>query len=593
MFLFGAEPPSGLVIANPTGLTAGNDSLWICDNALNAVFRWDAEPDVVSEERYDAPAQHPVAIDLASNGDRLICDRRGAVRIAADGRLVRTYGQLAADFRPGGVLEVGTTVWVTNLARHRIEVFEADSARHLRSIGERGSGPGQFALPRSMARTPDGNVCVVDTLNDRVQVLSPDGKWLRNIGGPGDSIGLFGRPKDVAVGPEGTVFVTDAFSQRVHAFAPDGAPLLAFGEPGTGVGELILPSGIAVSPHAPRTLHALPADAKPAYYVFVGEQLNDPGVRVYAWLSPPAGGTIIAPPSPEATKWKPRFPQSAAINPHWNPERCHECHPRSAGPPRAIAPEETDALCLLCHDGVKAPADPHPIGRPAVAELVTTPSDWPTVAGTIGCVTCHDIRRHCDPAARRPEVNTILLRGYDPQRPLEYCSNCHGADIGGRFSPHRQRDQLGRVREDACLFCHTQRPEVPADGRRRFQPHLRTVSSSLCLNCHTRHWDLSPLGHVDRPVTPKIREWMLIRELSLNAPADLPQLQRMADESKSEPARLPLGNGCVTCYTCHNPHYTGLFPPESELGALATNPEDSRSALRSNWIDLCSECHHH
>ncbi len=71
------------------------------------------------------------------------------------------------------------------------------------------------------------------------------------------------------------------------------------------------------------------------------------------------------------------------------------------------------------------------------------------------------------------------------------------------------------------------------------------------------------------------------------------QIRHMADESGREPARLPLGKNRVTCYTCHNPHYAGMFPPDSELGALAANPVDRKAALRTDWIDLCSECHHH
>jgi len=600
LFLFGVEPPAPLTIANPTGLAALPDGLLICDSALRLVFRWDAAADRVSAEHFQPPLTRPLAIAAASDGGRLVCDDGRVVRTDAAGRALVEYVPAPGEFRPAGVLQVGDEVWVSNLAAHRIEVFDAASGAHLRCIGRRGDGPGEFALPRGLARTPAGAVCVVDMLNNRVQVLAADGSWIRDIGAPGDTPGCFGRPRDVAVGPDGTVFVSDAFSQRVHAFAADGQPLLAFGEPDSGSGALALPAGIAVGHEAPRLERGLPPGLTPAYYVFVSEQLLRPGVRVYAWLGATDGAAGEPPPSGVARQWRPHFPQSAAINPHWRADRCTKCHEQGNGRMLSIAPEAVDRLCLSCHDGQQAFADPHPIGRPAVTELVTTPAGWPTVNGTLACITCHDIRRHCDVAARRPAVNDILLRGYDPQRPLDYCMNCHHADALGRFSPHRQRDAAGRVREDACFFCHTQRPEIPADGRRRFQPHLRDESSDLCLNCHRKHWDLSPLGHVDRPITPAVRQWMVTRELGLTSDLPLEELARRAAESERPPARLPLGGQesrtpgggeRVTCYTCHNPHYAGLFPPDSELGALADDARDRASALRANWIDLCSECH--
>jgi predicted CXXCH cytochrome family protein len=593
VFLFGVEPIPPLTIADPAGLATHGDSVWICDNALNTVFRWDAEDDRVVEEQFDPPLERPFAVDIAANGERLICDHHGVRRISTDGRALCAYTLSEGKYKPGGVLAVGETIWVTNLALNRIEVFSAVGGQHLRSIGEWGRGPGQFTLPRNLARTPDGNVCVVDMLNNRVQVLAPDGRWLRDIGRPGDSVGSFGRPKDVAVGPDGTIFVTDAFSQRVQAFAVDGTPLLAFGDPGSGIGELTVPSGVAISAKAPRTAYPLPPDDEAAYYVLVAEQLNAPGIRVYAWLRSSPGGETETSPSAAMGEGRHQPRSWPGPNPHWKPASCNACHQMEGERARPILLADSDALCLSCHDGTKAPADPHPIGRKATTELIATPPDWPTVQGAIGCLTCHDIQQHCSLAAERPVVNSILLRGYDPQRPLEYCANCHHSDVGGRFSPHQQRDATGRIREDACLFCHTKRPDVPADGRRRFEPHLRVESSELCLNCHTRHWDLSPLGHVDRPVTSRIRNWMLVRELSLTQDAPPEELAKLAEKSARQPARLPLGHDKVTCYTCHNPHYTGLFPPDSELGALATDPQDRRSALRTNWIDLCSECHHH
>jgi hypothetical protein len=591
MFLFGAEPPAKLVLLNPTGLAARGGESLICDSAVGELLCWNADTAQLHGVAADPPLDRPFAVGLTNDGGTLICDRSGVRRNDAAGRLQCRYTLADEPFKPAGALAVGEEVWVTNLAQHRVEVFAADTGAHLRSIGRHGSGPGEFALPRSLARTPDGNVCIVDVLNNRVQMLAPDGTWLRDIGQPGDNVGSFGRPKDVAVGPDGTIFVTDAFSQRVHAFAADGTVLLAFGEPDSGPNALVLPSGIAVSTVPPEHYTPLPPGEDVSYYVLVAEQLHDPGVRVYAWLDA-AGRAEDAPLSSGiATHWQPQFPQSAAINPHWHPDRCDKCHKLEDGRRLPIPPQDVDAVCVSCHDGVQAFADPHPIGRPAVTDLVTTPDDWPTVDGRIGCLTCHDMERHCRPDAQRPDSNVVLLRHFDPQRALAYCETCHRTELGYRFSPHRQRDAQGKIREDACLFCHTQTPEVPADGRRRFEPHLRVESSALCLNCHSKHWDLSPLGHVDRPVTPHIREWMLKRELSLDTQITPAELARMAADPKRHPARLPLGENMVTCYTCHNPHYNGLFPPDSEVGALASNPQDRRSALRTDWIDLCSECH--
>ncbi len=62
-------------------------------------------------------------------------------------------------------------------------------------------------------------------------------------------------------------------------------------------------------------------------------------------------------------------------------------------------------------------------------------------------------------------------------------------------------------------------------------------------------------------------------------------------DTLNRPARLPLSDGNVACYSCHNPHQAGLFPPGSVLDARATVPIDAAVALRMNSMELCIACH--
>ncbi|RMF80226.1 MAG: hypothetical protein D6744_08430, partial [Planctomycetota bacterium] len=374
-FIFGVDPPPTLAVANPTGLAAAPDGLLVCDAALDTLIRWDAATGEFQTTGDSSVFDNPFAVDVGPGGELLVCDYYGVRRFDRSGAVRATYRLESESFRPAGALVVGDAVWVSNDALNRIEVFALTDGAHRASIGRRGRGPGEFYLPRGMARTPGGEVCVVDLLNNRVQVLTTDGGWVRDVGGPGDATGTFGRPKDVAVGPDGTVFVTDAFSQRVHAFDAEGTPLLAFGEPGSGVGALALPNGIAVVEYPPTSEVDPPAGERILYYILVAEQLDRPGVRVYGWLEPRPARVATAPAAAAAA---PADGGADVENPHWNAHACSACHTVQSGRAQPIAAAQVDALCVTCHDGVRAAADPHPIGRPARSETVATPPDWPT-----------------------------------------------------------------------------------------------------------------------------------------------------------------------------------------------------------------------
>lgn len=90
---------------------------------------------------------------------------------------------------------------------HRIVRFDR-AGKYLGEFGKRGNGPGEFLQPHALALGPDGNLIVGDRSNNRVQILTTDGKFVREWYS-------FSRPSGVAVGPDGMLYVADSESGSV------------------------------------------------------------------------------------------------------------------------------------------------------------------------------------------------------------------------------------------------------------------------------------------------------------------------------------------------------------------------------------------
>ena len=581
-FFFGVEPEPPLGLIKPMHMAAAGNELWVSDGALRALLRWKADGGALEAAPLSDPPVGPTAVALDATGERLVAGENGVImRFSADGRATGQYALSGTGARIGGVASVGDEVWATNVQQHSIEVFDAASGAHRRTIGERGRGPAQFGFPLDLTVGGDGNVYIVDMLNARVQVLDHGGRWVREIGGPGDRVGRFGRPKSVAVGPDGTVFVVDAASQCVHAFDERGRPLLTFGGASDGGDALVLPAGVAIWTGSLDATRDLPAGFRPVYYVLVAEQIVRPGLRVYAW-----SGSRTPPEPPAARPGAGAFRVVAQVeNPHWRADRCTVCHPASAGAPGAIDGAAADRLCLSCHDGKKAIDEAHPIGRVARTARTKTPEGWPLVDGRIGCLTCHDIRKHCVAPQSRPADNPGVVRALDPTNPLASCTQCHLTQEW-QVNPHRS-EVAGLASQGAtCGFCHVSTPRrVGAEGW-EFDAKLRGQPTKLCLNCHSMHADPAPRGHLEAPVTADMLRAIAAQENRMSG---------IAHSQRASSGLLPLADGRVSCATCHNPHAT-----DGPLAALlsrpfgtarSTDPADRGKGLRLPHMQLCLSCH--
>lgn len=99
-----------------------------------------------------------------------------------------------------------------------------------------GSGNGEFNKPTGIAIGPDNNLYVVDSGNNRVQILSLTGDYMGRLISP------FNNPTGIVIDTTGDIYVIDAGNNRIQKFNKDGAVLnSAWGED-----HIQRPVGIAV-----------------------------------------------------------------------------------------------------------------------------------------------------------------------------------------------------------------------------------------------------------------------------------------------------------------------------------------------------------
>lgn len=119
----------------------------------------------------------------------------------------------------------------------------ADTFSLPQSFGAFGAGDGQFDHPLGVGVGDNGNVWVVDALNDRVTEWSGAGAWLRAFGSTGSGRGQFRLPEDVEE-KGGFLYISDCYGQRVQRIDP--ANFVPAGEFTGGATRLKCPEGLAV-----------------------------------------------------------------------------------------------------------------------------------------------------------------------------------------------------------------------------------------------------------------------------------------------------------------------------------------------------------
>ncbi len=133
----------------------------------------------------------------------------------------------------------GGNIYVTDgYGNSRVLKFDK-YGNFLHGWGMKGSAPGQFDLPHTIAI--DGDLVYVgDRENARIQIFDTTGRFREEWRDVGHPFGLF-------ITPDHAIYMSDAMAGRILKLSTDGKILGAFGEGGRGPGRIGDPHQISVA----------------------------------------------------------------------------------------------------------------------------------------------------------------------------------------------------------------------------------------------------------------------------------------------------------------------------------------------------------
>jgi len=155
------------------------------------------------------------------------------LKFDASGNLVKSFGAGMFVFPHGIFVDREGNVWVTDAQGkdgkgHQVFKFSPDGKvlLALGKPGTAGDGPDTFNAPSSILIAPNGDIFVGDghggNTNARIVKFAKDGKFIKTWGKKGSAPGEFDGPHTLAMDSRGRLFVGDRGNNRIQIFDQDG-----------------------------------------------------------------------------------------------------------------------------------------------------------------------------------------------------------------------------------------------------------------------------------------------------------------------------------------------------------------------------------
>jgi DNA-binding beta-propeller fold protein YncE len=127
-------------------------------------------------------------------------------------------GQSDGEFAfPSGIYPTSTEIYIADTNNCRIQVFDL-TGKFLRKFGDKQEGPDSLNLPVGLGGL-GSQIFVVDTFKHQIRVFTPQGKEAFTVGVRGIKDREFNFPEGLVVNPKGLLYVVDTGNNRVEVLS--------------------------------------------------------------------------------------------------------------------------------------------------------------------------------------------------------------------------------------------------------------------------------------------------------------------------------------------------------------------------------------
>ena len=197
-----------------------------------------------------------VAIDASGNVYVTDRDNNRVQKFTSNGTFITKWGSKGAGngqfYQPAGIaIDASGNVYVVDRVNNRVQKFTSNGT-FITKWGSNGTGNGQFGgSPNSIAIDASGNVYVTEEVNyvggNRIQKFTNNGTFISVWGSRGTGDGQFYLPRAIAIDANNYVYLTEHDIEtytRVQKFTIDGIFIAKLVSYGTGDSKSITPTGV-------------------------------------------------------------------------------------------------------------------------------------------------------------------------------------------------------------------------------------------------------------------------------------------------------------------------------------------------------------